>query len=220
MKICVVIPANNEAKKIGFLVEKLKEKSLDVLVIDDGSNDNTEGVAKEKGAKVIRFELKQGKGHALRRGFEYALSNGYDGIITMDGDGQHSPKDIDGFLELAKEDSSGVICGNRMGNAKGMPLLRFIVNWLMSVLISLACRQRIPDSQCGYRYLSRKTLESLPVQSERFEIETEILIKAAKAHIPILSVQVETIYGDEVSKIRPIKDTIRFFKYFFSEIFR
>ncbi len=219
-KICVLIPIFNEAPAIGTVVQSVRGRNLDVVVIDDGSTDNSGTIACQAGAVVIRHATKQGKGYSLRDGFRYVLEHDYTTIITMDGDGQHDVGDIDQFLlESTKPGRHpGIIVGNRMANPRGMPPLRYWTNYLMSFLISIACRQRIPDTQCGYRYIERRVLEDVVLSCDDFEIETEILMKAAKKGIVIASVPVLTIYRDEESKIHPLKDTIRFIRYFGKEI--
>ena len=219
MKICVVIPAYNEAKTIGPLVESIKKKGLDVFVIDDGSKDNCGVIAKSKGADVLRLDPNQGKGNALKCGFKYALEKGYDGVIMMDSDGQHDVEDLDHFIAYSKEFPLSVITGNRMTNTKEMPRVRYLTNRFMSSLISLACRNSIADTQCGYRDISCDVLKNLHLTCADFEIETEILMKCSKKNFKVYSVSVKTIYQDEKSHINPLKDTIRFFVYFLKEIF-
>ncbi len=219
MKFCILIPAHNEAQTIGSLVEVLKEQGQDVIVIDDGSRDNSGEIAKNKGAFVIQNKEKRGKGASLQRGFDYALNGGYAGVLTMDGDGQHDPSDVENFFERARKNQEQIVAGNRMCNHKGMPLVRYLTNRFMSFLISLACRQSIADTQCGYRYISCAILRKIRLTCRDFEIETEILMKASKKGFLITSVPVKTIYCNEKSKINPFKDTVRFFVYFMREIF-
>lgn len=218
MNICVIIPVYNEAQFIESLIGPLRERGHDVIVIDDGSTDRTSGIAKEKKAIVIRSQERNGKGFSLRKGFEYALRQGYAGVITMDGDGQHDVKDIDQFIEIAQKHQPCIITGNRMNDPAAMPLIRYYTNRFMSWLISLACRQSIDDTQCGYRYISRDILEKLNLTCQGFEIETEILMQACKNGFKVYSVPIKTIYRNEKSKINPFKDTIRFFVYFIKEI--
>ena len=218
MRICALIPAHNESTSIAGVIGALKSKGLDVLVIDDGSDDGTGGIASEKGAHVIRHEHKTGKGNALQKGFDYALRHDFDGVVTIDADGQHDVNDIDQFLAIAGEHKVSVITGNRMTNAKGMPFIRYCTNRFMSWLISLACRQVIADTQCGYRYISCEILKEIHLACSGFEIESEILLKASKKGYRIYGVPVKTIYRDEKSKINPFIDTARFFLYFIKEI--
>lgn len=219
MKICVLIPVYNEAKAIAEVVKPLVEDNVDVVVLDDGSDDNSGPLAKAAGATVLTNNKRSGKGATLRRGFQYSVEHDYDGVITMDGDGQHAVSDVILFIKEAQKNPHGLIVGNRMHNAPNMPLSRKLTNYSMSMLISWACHQKIPDTQCGLRYIPRETLESIHLGSDDYEIETEVLIKAAKKNYKIVSRPIEVIYRGEESHIHPIKDTVRFFSYFLKELF-
>ncbi len=219
MKTAVLIPIYNESKTIKSVVQALKAKKLDVIVIDDGSKDDGGSLAASAGAVVLRNEPNQGKGYSLKRGFAYLLEKGFDGVVMMDGDAQHDVDDLPQFLELANKYPDSVISGNRMANAQGMPMVRYATNCFMSWMISLACRQKIEDTQCGYRYVGANVLRNLKLISGDFEIETEILMKASKRGYKVFNVPIKTIYRDEVSHIHPVKDTIRFIRYFIKELF-
>ena len=219
MKICVLIPAYNESKNIGHVVRGVRKKHMDVVVVDDGSKDTTGKIAREKGAVVLVNDPNQGKGRSLKRGFEYVIKCGFDGVLMMDGDGQHDVDDIDQFIDQARQHPVSIVTGNRMVNTVDMPRVRYCTNRFMSWLISTACRQDIPDTQCGYRYISSHILRQLHLTSGDFEIETEILMKASKKGFKIFSVPIKTIYRNEVSQIHPVKDTFRFIIYFVKELF-
>ncbi|UCG34816.1 MAG: glycosyltransferase family 2 protein, partial [Candidatus Omnitrophota bacterium] len=149
MKVWVVIPAYNEKEALGVILEKLKAKGLSVLVIDDGSSDGTYELAKSLANVTLRNEENRGKGRSLSRAISYLLGNvNFDYVITMDGDGQHSPSDVDTFLKEAEKGEAFVI-GNRMANPAGMPLVRVLTNIFMSRTISKIAGQLIPDTQCG-----------------------------------------------------------------------
>ena len=219
VNVCILIPVYNERKEIGRLVESLKRKSFDVVVIDDGSTDDSGKAAQEQGAVVIGHDQKQGKGRSLRDGFEYILKeNKYDGVVTIDGDGQHDIGDIEQFLVQAQEHPESIITGTRMTNPQGMPPVRLWTNRLMSGLISFLCRQKIPDTQCGFRLISASVLQPLKLTCDDFQIETEVLIKAAKLGFKIYSVPIKTIYRGEASKINPVLDTFRFLVYIIKEM--
>lgn len=219
MNICILIPAHNEARNIGRLVEQLRGKRLDVLVLDDGSSDNTSRLAREAGAEVLVNEKNMGKGATLQRGFHHVRDRAYDAIITMDGDGQHAFEDIGRFLALFSEKKPDIICGNRMADHKGMPFVRLATNRIMSWLISLVCRQKVEDSQCGYRLIRTEVLRDIKLSVSSFEIESELLIKAAKKGYRIASVPIQTIYAGEKSRINPVRDTMRFIVYILRELF-
>lgn len=216
--ICVVIPTFNEAKVIASLAAKIKSLGHDILVIDDGSNDGTGELAKDGGAIVLRNEQKMGKGASLRKGFAFARQRPYSAIITMDGDGQHDPEDIQRFSKAAQGKEPCLVVGNRIIDAEGMPAIRWLTNHFMSWLISSVCHQSIPDSQCGFRYLSMEVLKSINLKTEKFEIETEMLVVTAQKGFPIFSAPIKTIYAGEKSNISPFVDTLRFIKFLFKQV--
>ena len=218
MNICILIPAHNEARNIGRLIAQLLAKGLAVVVVDDGSIDGTGQIAQEAGAIVLTNTKNQGKGFSLQRGFDYIISRDYDALITMDGDGQHAFEDLDRFIDLFREKNPDIICGNRMADHRGMPFVRFMTNKIMSGLISAVCRQAIYDTQCGYRLIKTEVLRNVQLSSSAFEIESEVLIKAAKKKYRILSVPVRTIYAGELSRINPFFDTVRFIVYIIREL--
>jgi glycosyltransferase involved in cell wall biosynthesis len=215
MSICVVIPCYNEAKGIAALVGRIRGLDLDVVVVDDGSDDNTAALAKQMGAKVLRNEARQGKGASLRKGFAFALQNSFEAVITMDGDGQHDPADIPRFIIYAHGREPCMIVGNRILDARGMPLIRWLTNHFMSWIISMICGQKVLDSQNGFRFISAAVLKNITLITDNFEIESEMLIAAGKKGFKIYSVPVKTIYSDEKSRINPVVDTIRFFRFLF-----
>ena len=220
MKIAIVIPAHNEAQTIGPLVESVRAFGYVCIVINDGSVDKTEELAGQAHAVVLRTATKSGKGNALKVGFDYVLNNGYEALIAMDGDGQHSPADIAAFVACYQNKNADIVSGNRMNNSRGMPPVRLATNHFMSWLISLFCRQHIPDTQCGFRLIKSNVLREIKLESSDFEIETEVLIKASKKGFKIVSVDIQTIYRDEVSKIQPVRDTVRFIAYLWRELIR
>lgn len=219
MNVCILIPAYNESKTITQLVTGVKDMGLHVVVVDDGSVDNTALLASEAGAIVLSNKRNQGKGATLQKGFQYVVDKKYDGVICMDGDGQHAIADLDNFLNSPNLQKNTVINGNRMTNSKDMPFVRLYTNRFMSFLISSVCGQKVPDTQCGFRYIGRDILQSIQLTSGCYEIESEILIKSSKKGFSIHSVPIQTIYQGEASHIRPVRDTVRFFAYLLKEVF-
>lgn len=218
MKTCVLIPAFNEAKAIGELIKEIRNQNLDVIVIDDGSVDNTFDIAQQAGAVVLRNQNNQGKGACLIKGFDYTLSKNFDAVICMDGDGQHQADDVAYFINLAENTDSGILIGNRMQSIQNMPWLRILTNRFMSWLISSIAGQKIFDTQCGFRLIKRAVLEKIKLTTRKYETESEILIKAAKAGFKIESVPIKTIYAGEKSQINPLIDTLRFIRYAIKEL--
>ena len=186
MKTCILIPSYNEESTIGEVVKKLKDNNLEVVVIDDGSTDETEKVASEAGAIVMRHVKNLGKGASLREGFDFILRmTNFDCVVIMDGDGQHSPDDVPALIKHAEEKGGDVIVGNRMTYVKNMPPIRIVTNRFMSFLLSLMCKQHIPDTQCGFRLIKRKVLEQLDLKTKKYDLDSEILIKASRKNFKI-----------------------------------
>ncbi|MCA9405920.1 MAG: glycosyltransferase family 2 protein [Candidatus Omnitrophica bacterium] len=218
-KVLIIIPAYNEARRLEHLLKALKTSTLDVLVVDDGSTDGSGDVALAQGVQLLKNSANSGKGFSLREGFRHAVEHDYEGVLTMDGDGQHSPQDINAFIKAAEENENCIINGNRMEKTREMPLIRCYTNRFMSFMISLVCGQKVPDTQCGFRYIPSGILKDITLTCNDFEIETEILVKASRKNYTIISIPIKTIYQGETSHIHPVRDTIKFFSYFFKEIF-
>src|SRR5256885_2667564 len=211
--IAAVIPAYKEEKHIGDVVRRTRQKLDNVLVVDDGSRDKTAERASEAGAEVIVHEQNRGKGETIKTGLRHFLERDVDLVIILDADGQHRPEEIERFTAAAL--SAGqpkLILGTRMNDLSSMPLVRRFVNRWMSNRISAVCRQKIPDTQCGFRMLHRELIPELLGGAARFDYETEMLIVASRKGFRIASVPISTVYSDEVSSIHPVRDTIRFFK--------
>lgn len=210
--IWVVIPAYCEERRIGAVVAGARQHGYPVVVVDDGSPDGTAAAAEAAGATVLRHERNRGKGAALRTGFEYVRHNGGEAVVCLDADGQHDPAEIPKFVEAYRRTGLPVLIGNRMWQPEGMPLIRRLTNRFMSALLSREMKQYVPDTQCGYRLFACSVLPFMVGRSERFDSDSEVLLLLAARGVRIGSVRIRTIYGDEKSKIRPVRDTIRFFR--------
>lgn len=218
---CVVIPAFNEEKNLRKLLEELKkyvDKSK-IIIIDDGSKDNTKTIVESSGVYVIFNKRNMGKGESLRKGFDEAIKRGFLWIITMDADLQHQPSEINKFLEKAKNDDSDVIIGSRMDNTKNMPFQRILSNKITSFLISIRIGQKIKDGQCGFRMINRRVIEKIPLCKNYFSLESELLLKAGLNKFKIDSVEINTIYNDSKSNINPIRDILGFIFVYISSFF-
>lgn len=218
IKACVVIPAYNESEAIGSIIKQIRQQEMEVVVIDDGSSDNTVQISRDSGAIVLSNFRNQGKGFSLKRGLKYALDRNFDAVITIDGDGQHSPQDLPRFIQKAETSVAGIIIGNRIHNPRQMPIIRILTNKLMSWFISKLVRQRIPDTQCGFRLIKRKLLEKMKFTTQRFEAESEILFQASLLSYKIESIPIKSIYQKEKSQINPFFDTVRFINFIFRQI--
>lgn len=203
-----VIPCLNEARAIGGIVTLLLSRVRSVIVVDDGSSDDTASAATQAGARVERHPVPRGKGAALATGWTLAGSLGAEWILLLDGDGQHDPADANGFFAAAA-DPVRMVVGNRMPQAHAMPWLRRQTNRWMSRRISALAGIAIPDSQCGYRLVHLPSLAQLGLCSQRFEIESEMLVTFARAGLAVAFAPVQVHYRDERSKISPVRDTLR-----------
>ncbi|MFH1190723.1 MAG: glycosyltransferase family 2 protein [Candidatus Omnitrophota bacterium] len=220
MRICVIIPTYNESRAIANLVNRVIKLGLEVIIIDDGSTDDTVKIAAACGAKVLANVRNMGKGASLIKGYNFALEHGFDTVISMDGDGQHSPDDLLAFIQKAQNSQSVLIVGNRMGMTRRMPLLRVATNFLISKFISLIVKQHIPDTQCGFRLIKKDLLARIDLSTSKYETESEVLIKAAHLGFKIESIPVKTIYFGGKSQINPFIDTLRFLRFMILEFTR
>lgn len=211
-KGCVIIPAYLEERHIRGVVQNVLQYIRPVIVIDDGSADQTSAEASSAGAVVIKHEKNLGKGAALKTGFAYAVKHKFDYVITMDADGQHDPADIPVFVEAYRRFGVSALVGSRMADPKGMPLVRKLTNIFMSWFLSRQMGQHVPDTQSGFRLYAAQALPFLATQSTRYAAESETLLRLAVKKIKIDSVPITVIYSDEKSKIRPFRDAIRFFR--------
>jgi glycosyltransferase involved in cell wall biosynthesis len=178
--VLAIIPAYCEERFIGRVVRQVLQYVQTVLVVDDGSSDNTAAEAEAAGAKVIRHATNLGKGAALKTGLEYAVSVGAAFYLFLDGDGQHDPSEIPAFFEAMNCSNAHLAVGNRMRNLEQMPLIRRWTNQFMSWQIGRICKTPIPDSQCGFRLARKELLPVLMAPSNRFEFESESIILAAR----------------------------------------
>jgi len=216
MKILVIVPCYNAAKFIADTVADIKRYQTNILAIDDGSTDNSyNAMEKIRGIKILRHKRNKGKGAALRTGFNYAIRNNFDAVITIDADGQHKASDIPKFI--SKAGRFDLIVGSRMHNVRNMPLRRILANSLSSFIVSRKCRQKVPDSQSGYRLIKTDVIKDVKLEQDGYQMETELLLKAAPKGYKIGWVHIKTIYGKEVSHINPFKITWRFIRVIFQK---
>lgn len=209
-RVICIIPAYNEEKNIGKVIQKCQKYVLRIIVVDDGSNDNTLQVAQSMNVITVQNKQNKGKTEALKKGFNRALEEKAEILLMMDGDGQHNPEEIPCFLGKIQEGYDLVI-GARKFDKQVMPAIRILANSISSFLVSLICGIRIDDSQSGYRAVRRKVIENFSLTSNRFQVDTEMIIKAAKCGFKIGFVPIKTIYHPEAkSKVHQIIDPLKF----------
>jgi glycosyltransferase involved in cell wall biosynthesis len=200
----VLVPAHNESARIGAVVAAAL-RSLPVLVVDDGSTDDTAQVAVAAGATVVVQSPNQGKGAALRAGFRWAIEQDIEAVVTLDGDGQHDPAEIPGFCgayarRTVGGDPTELIVGQRHFSA--MPPVRRLANTLGTLVLSAALGRWIPDNQSGYRLIGRRLMNAmLDSHEDGFALEVEMIAVCLRERWPIQWIPVRTIYGDETSHI-------------------
>jgi glycosyltransferase involved in cell wall biosynthesis len=227
-RVLALIPAHDEAPRIGAVVAAAAVH-LPVLVVDDGSSDDTARVAREAGAEVLEQRPNAGKGAALRAGFRHALEAGYDGVLTLDGDGQHDPAEIPAFLAAfagrpaaaprRPEGGPGAAAANRPDLVVGsrdfahMPPARRLANTIGGRAFSWAVGTHVPDNQSGYRLVGRRLMEASLASAEHgFEFEVEMLATCIARGWPVAWVPIRTIYTGGPSHIRPGAHVRHFFR--------
>lgn len=222
MRICAVIPAFNNETTISRVVEKTRGEIDHVLVVDDGSTDETAHLAQDAGAHVIRVSKNRGKGNALRMSFHYAVTNDFDAIITLDSDLQHDPSEIPKFIKHHATTKSKIVVGARLRGRGKMPRVRYANNIIGTYTFSWLIGQPVEDSQCGFRLYDREVMENIHILNDGFEAEADILLRAGKRGYKIGFVPIRTIYfsnHQHRSYYRPIKDTFRISIIFLMNLF-
>lgn len=208
-----MVPCFNEERTIAPLVEETRRLLREIIVVDDGSADDTRTRAEQAGARVLRHSRNRGKGAALRTGLAHAHQRGFSWTITMDGDGQHRPGDIPLFLACAERTAAALVIGNRFHNARALPCLRRWVNQWMSAKLSARAGSQLPDSQCGFRLVHLKTWAALKLKTDHFEVESEMLLSFLAAGHRVEFVPIEVIGRGPHSRIHPLVDSWRWWKW-------
>ncbi len=211
MRTCALIPAFNEARYIADVVKGAKQHVETVVVIDDGSGDETAQVARAAGATCLQSPRNCGMASALRAGIEFARAQNFTHAITLDGDGQHLPEDIPVMLRVAEESGADLVIGARFFDRALMPRARYYSNTIGSRIASLLVGREIRDSQSGFRLFRLDKLSGTKLRSRFYELEMEILIKMARSGCTIAHAPIRMVYdgGQARSKMKPVRDTVR-----------
>jgi len=217
--VCAVIPALNEAPRIGAVIDKIRAQDMDVIVVDDGSTDATSETAKRSASFVLFHNVTRGKGAALKTGLEFAVEKGYEVAVILDGDAQHDPSEIPVLINEFNLTGSDMIAANRMHDPKGMPPIRIFVNKIGSKIVSALCGGHIPDAFTGYKIVRLNILQSITLESDGYEIDPEMLIKAMRAGYKIGHVNTSCIYEGQKSRIRVLPDGYKLLRMFVSLLF-
>ena len=212
-----VIPCFNEAAGIIEVVTRVRLRLPTAIVVDDGSTDDTAPKAAAAGGEVLRHPVNLGKGAALRTGFEHARVRGFAWALTLDGDGQHSPEDIPAFFACAEKTGADLVIGDRLGSSEKMPKLRRSVNRWMTKRLSNLCGRPLADSQCGFRLVRLSKWAELPLRTNHFEVESELLVEFVRAGRVVEFVPIQMIYHASGSRINPVVDTWRWLRWWFAQ---
>jgi glycosyltransferase involved in cell wall biosynthesis len=206
--LAVVIPALDAQATVGEVVRATRQAlpQAVVLVVDDGSSDDTANVASAAGALVLRFERNRGKGAALRAGIAAALARDAAAVLTLDADGQHDPSAAPSLLAALA--SADIVIGTRARAGSAMPMRRRLTNALASSAVGRLIGSPVADSQSGFRAFRRCVALEVQASGDRFEYETDFLIRAGRAGLRIVSMPIPTVYGGR-SHFRPIADSAR-----------
>jgi glycosyltransferase involved in cell wall biosynthesis len=209
-KIAAVIPAYQAAPSVGGVVRGALAQVREVLVMDDGSTDATAEEARRAGARVISLPSNGGKGAALAAAFADLFGRGFDGVITLDADGQHLPEEIPKLLQVAAE-GGDLVLGVRDHLFGEMSGIRRASNRLSSKAISFAAGQRLNDIQTGFRFYSRRLVETVGFPEARFEAESAVVVRAARRGFRVVTVPVRLGFADgrTTSHYRPLLDSLR-----------
>jgi glycosyltransferase involved in cell wall biosynthesis len=210
--VLVLVPAYNAGKYLPDLIPRLRQFVCDenLLVVNDGSTDNTADLLRQMEVNNITFPQNRGKGAGLAAGFDYAVKHGYRSVLTLDADLQHLPEEIPAFY--AADDGRHLVMGTRDIDLKIMPLERWLTNNLTSLIVSVFSRRRVRDSQSGFRLIPTSLLRMIPLQTVNYDFESELLFKAGAIGCRVSEVSISTVYDDSPSYINPFKDSLRFVK--------
>ena len=213
--LTAVIPCRNEELSIGPVVIGLRGWVDSVIVVNDRSKDATGSIARSAGAHVLDLETGSGKGAAIRYGWDAAARLGATRVLLLDGDGQHAPADAPRFISHQESTSADLVIGNRFaGDTRSVPRIRRWTNQWMSRRLSQLCHVPLPDSQCGYRLVNVAPLLRLNLKTDHFEIESEMCFAFARAGHRIEFLPIQPQYDGQNSKIRPLRDALRWFLWY------
>jgi glycosyltransferase involved in cell wall biosynthesis len=190
----VIIPAYNEEKHISSVIRKVKKYAENIIVIDDGSKDNTFKIAEKEGVNVLKHIINIGKGAALKTGCEYALRKGGKHIIFIDADGQHQPEDIPRFVDALKD--TDIVFGSRSLNKKMPFILKFgnhFINKMNNILFGI----HLQDTQSGFRAMTSDAYRKIKWKSTNYSVESEMVANTGKKRLKYREITIKTIYSDK-----------------------
>jgi UDP-N-acetylglucosamine---dolichyl-phosphate N-acetylglucosaminyltransferase len=201
-KLLIILPAYNEASIIAKVLQKIKKEAskihnirFKIVVVDDGSRDDTSKIAKKEKVLVLRHFLNRGLGAALKTGLTYAKKHDFDFALTMDSDGQHEPKDIKKALMLLLKNQADVVIGSRMLGQHGMPLDRKIINFLSSLVTYFFFQIWTTDSQSGFRAFNQRALKLIKLKTQGMEVSSEFFSEIKINNLYLKEIPIKVIYS-------------------------
>lgn len=213
LSICVIIPTYNNASTIGQVISGVLKYTNDIIIVDDGSTDDTSTeLEKFNTIDIIKYEKNIGKGWAIRKGFEKALSLGFDYAITIDSDAQHYPEDIPLFINELEKNPDSLIIGSRNISADGMPSKNTFANKFSNFWYWVETNIKLPDTQSGFRLYPIKYYKNTKFFTRKYEFEIEVLVRSAWSNIKVIPIPINVYYapeGERISHFRPLPDFTR-----------
>lgn len=192
--VWVIIPAYNEAERVGNVIKGVKKYCKNIVVVDDGSKDSTYSVSKKHKIIVLQHIINLGKGAAVKTGCDFALKKGAKRIILVDSDGQHDPAEIPNFLKVLKE--VDVVFGYRKFN-KNMPLTLKLGNGFINFVTKILYGIDLKDTQSGYRAFTADAYNKIRWKASDYSMESEMIANAGKRHLRYKEIPIQTIYSDK-----------------------
>lgn len=199
MKVVVIVPAFNESPVIYKVIKSIPKKfkgvtHSEIILINDGSNDDTNSEAKRAGAEIISHILNRGLGAAIKTGLEIARQKNADIAVTFDGDGQHNPNDIQKIIKPILSKNADFVVGSRFKKKQKVPLDRFILNWIANLITFIFYGALSTDSQSGFRAFSKKAINLIDFKADRMEFSSEVLLEAKRNNLQIKEVPIKAKY--------------------------
>lgn len=202
MKILIIVPAFNESKTLPAVIADLKKYGFaNVVVVNDGSVDNTEELARKEKVIVLNHVFNRGLGAALGTGWEYALKTGADALVTFDSDGQHQASDLKKLLEPIIKNKADVVIGSRfLGRWQKMPLERIFANILSNIMTFTFYGSSSSDTQSGLRAFNKKAIKKIKITTDRMEVSSEFYREFAKHNLKVFEIPVDAVYTTDTLK--------------------
>jgi glycosyltransferase involved in cell wall biosynthesis len=211
-KACILLPTYNNHQTILEVIRKSLLQTNHVIVINDGSTDNTLAIIKDEPVQIVSYDKNKGKGYAIRQGFKYAIAEGYDYAITIDTDGQHYPEDCIHFLNELEKNEAAVMIGSRDLSHENVPGKSTFGRKFSNFWFKIETGKDMPDTQSGFRLYPIYKYKNSLFFTRKYEFEIEIIVRSAWQGLPIIAVPINVFYPtreERITHFRPFKDFFR-----------